>query len=63
MEWTEVHDLILVKEVRVSESWIYKPQTVDRGEVCMGIANCLNNVSSDKFTLKKKSIQKIQGKA
>ena len=39
MEWTEVHDLILAKEVRASEPWMFKPRTVDRGKVWNAIAN------------------------
>ena len=27
MEWTEAHDLILAKEVRASEPWMFKPRT------------------------------------
>ena len=42
MEWSEVHDLILAKEVRLSEPWNYKARTVDRGKVWTEIADRLN---------------------
>ena len=57
MEWTEVHDLILAKEVRLSEPWIYKSQIVDRGKLWSGIADHLNDVNTVKFTVKKKSVR------
>ena len=43
MEWTEAHDLILVKEVRASEPWMFKPRTVDRGKVWNAIRDRLND--------------------
>ena len=57
MEWTEAHDLILAKEVRASEPWIFKPRTVDRGKVWNAITDHLNDETSVKFQVKKKQVQ------
>ena len=57
MEWTEAHDLILAKEVRTSEPWIFKPRTVDRGKVWNAITDRLNDETSVKFQVKRKNVQ------
>ena len=57
MEWTETHDLILAKEVRASEPWIFKARTVDRGKVWNAITDRLNDETSVKFQVKKKNVQ------
>ena len=57
MEWTEAHDLILAKEVRASEPWMFKPRTVDRGKVWNAITDHLNDETSVKFQVKKKQVQ------
>ena len=57
MEWTETHDLILSKEVRASEPWMFKPRTVDQGKVWNAITDRLNDETSVKFQVKKKNIQ------
>lgn len=57
MEWTEAHDLILAKEVRASEPWMFKPRTVDRGKVWNAITDRLNDETSVKFQVKKKNVQ------
>ena len=57
MEWSEVHDLILAKEVRLSEPWNYKARTVDRGKVWTVIADRLNKVNTVKFSVTKKSVR------
>ena len=57
MEWTEAHDLILAKEVRASEPWMFKPRTVDRGKVWNVITDRLNDETSVKFQVKKKNVQ------
>ena len=54
MEWTEAHDLILAKEVRASEPWMFKPRTVDRGKVWNAITDHLNDETSVKFQVKTK---------
>jgi len=56
MEWTEAHDLILAKEVRASEPWIFKPRTVDRGKVWNAITDRLNDETSVKFQVKRKNV-------
>ena len=43
MEWTEAHDLILAKEVRALEPWMFKPRTVDQGKVWNAITDRLND--------------------
>ena len=58
MEWTEAHNLILTKDVRASESWMFKPRTVDRGKVWRNaITDRLNDETSVKFQVKKKNVQ------
>jgi len=57
MEWTEAHDLILAKEVRTSEPWIFKPKTVDRGKVWNAITDRLNDETSVKFQVKRKNVK------
>lgn len=56
MEWTEAHDLILAKEVRALEPWIFKARTVDRGK-WNAITDRLNNETSVTFHVKKKNLQ------
>ena len=57
MEWTEAHDLILAKEVRASEPWMFKPRTVDRGKVWNAVTDRPNDETSVKFQVKKKNVQ------
>ena len=57
MEWTEAHNLILAKEVRALEPWIFKPRTADRGKVWNAIMDRLNDETSVKFQVKKKQVQ------
>ena len=57
--WPEPHEVTLARKVRASELWIYKPRTVDRGNIWRGIADRLNAASREtpKFSVNKKSFQ------
>ena len=59
MEWTDSHDVILAKEVRVCEPWRFKSRTVERGKVWATITQHLNDVEERgvKFSVSKKSVQ------
>ncbi|XP_020622553.1 uncharacterized protein LOC110060143 [Orbicella faveolata] len=57
MEWTGAHDLILAKEVRASEPWIFKLRNADRGKLWNAITDSLNDETSLRFQVKKKNVQ------
>ena len=49
--------MILAKEVRASEPWIFKLRNADRGKVWNAITDRLNDETSLKFQVKKKNVQ------
>ena len=57
MEWTENHDVILCREILVSEPYKFKPRTLERGKVWDEIAERLNNIKDQKFKVSKRSIR------
>jgi len=63
MEWTEAHNLILAKEVTVSQPWMFKPRTVDRGKVWNAITDRLNDETSVKCQVKKKNVKERKHQA
>ena len=52
MEWTEHHDVALLKEMLVSEIFAYKKGSPDRGKIWEDIQDRLNQVDMPKFNLK-----------
>ena len=56
MEWTENRDVILCREILVSEPYKFKPRTLERGKVWDEIAERLNNIKDPKFKVSKRSI-------
>ena len=57
MEWTEKHDVILCREILVSEPYKFKPRTLEGGKVWDEIAERLNNIKDPKFKVSKRSIR------
>ena len=57
MEWTENHDVILCREILVSEPYKFKPRTLERGKEWDEIAERLNNIKDPKFKVSKRSIR------
>ena len=43
MEWKEEHDVLLCREILVSQPFKFKERTVERGKIWDEIANRLNN--------------------
>ena len=54
MEWTETHDILLLREVMVSDVFKFKKGSVARGEQWEEIMKKLNQVGDPSFSLKEK---------
>ena len=54
MEWTEDHDILLLREMIASELCQFKKGSPDRGKIWESIQERLNKLEHPKFTLKKK---------
>ena len=54
MEWTEDHDVLLVREILASDLFLFKKGSVARGERWESIAETLNEVKTLSFHLKDK---------
>jgi len=54
MEWTEDHDVILLREILASDLFSFKKGSVARGERRESIAEKLNQVKTISFHLKDK---------
>ena len=57
MEWTNVHDKLLCREVLVIEPYRFKKGTVERGNLWTAIADNLINVQEIKFKVKQRSVR------
>ena len=57
MEWKEEHDLLLCREILVSQPFKFKERTVERGKIWDEIANRLNNCQTLKFRVNKRSVR------
>ena len=56
MEWKEEHDILLCREILVSQPFKLKERTVERGKIWDEIANRLNNCQTLKFRVNKRSV-------
>ena len=56
MEWKEEHDVLLCREILVSQPFKFKERTVERGKIWDEIANRLNNCHTLKFRVNKRSV-------
>ena len=54
MEWTEDHDILLLREMIASELCQFKKGSPDRGKIWESIQERLNKLEHPKFTLKEK---------
>lgn len=57
MEWKEEHDVLLCREILVSQPFKFKERTVERGKLWDEIANRLNNCQTLKFRVNKRSVR------
>ena len=57
MEWKEEHDILLCREILVSQPFKFKERTVERGKIWDEIANRLNNCLTLKFRVNKRSVR------
>ena len=57
MEWKEEHDVLLCREILVSQPFKFKERTVERGKIWYEIANRLNNCQTLKFRVNKQSVR------
>lgn len=55
MDWSENHNILLAREVLVSEPFRFKPRTVERGKVWQEITDRLNSSKVHKFRVTKRS--------
>lgn len=57
MEWTERHDLILAREILVSEPFRFKKGSVDKGKVWSAIGEALNSSLDLQFKVTQRSVR------
>ena len=57
MEWKEEHDVLLCREILVSQPFKFKERTVERGKIWDEIGNRLNNCQTSKFRVNKRSVR------
>ena len=49
MEWSEQHDIALMKEVRVQNPFKAKRKTSNRAQICLSIAQALSGLKDRLF--------------
>ena len=54
MEWTDVHDILLLREMIASELFQFKKGSPDRGKIWESIQERLNKLDNPKFVIKEK---------
>ena len=57
MEWKGEHDILLCREILLSQPFKFKERTVERGKIRDEIANRLNNCPTLKFLVNKRSVR------
>ena len=57
MDWTEEHDIILLREVLAQDPYSYKTGSRERGQVLQTIADVLNNMQQPQFKVTSRSIR------
>ena len=60
MEWTEDHDVLLLREILASDLFSFKKGSVARGERWESIAETLNEVKTLSFHLKDKRTVRVR---
>lgn len=54
MEWTDEHDVLMLREMVVSDIFSFKKGSVSRGDAWESVAEKLNEIDSPKFRIKDK---------
>jgi len=54
MEWTDEHDMLMLREMVVSDIFSFKKGSVSRGDAWESVAEKLNEIDSPKFRIKDK---------
>ena len=57
MEWTNLHDVLLCREILVVEPYKAKPRTSQRGQLWNTIAEHLNKLAEPKFIVGQRSVR------
>ena len=57
MDWTEEHDIILLREALAQDPYSYKTRSRERGKVLQSIADVLNNMQQSQFKVTSRSIR------
>lgn len=57
MEWTERHDIVLAREILVSEPFKYKKGSIDKGKAWFIIADPLNSCLDLQFKVSQRSVR------
>ena len=57
MEWTDDHDILLLREMIASELFQFKIGSPDRGKIWESIQERLNKLDNPKFVIKQGRIQ------
>ena len=57
MEWTNIHDVLLCREILVVEPYTAKPRTNQRGQLWNKIAENLNKLAEPKFSVAQRSVR------
>ena len=52
MEWTDQHDVLMLREMIVSDVFSFKKGSVSRGNAWDSIAEKLNQIDSPQFRIK-----------
>ena len=55
MEWTDEHDILLLRQMIASELFEFKKSSPDRGKIWESIHERLNKLDNPKFMIKEKS--------
>ena len=57
MEWTNVHDIMLCREIMVIEPYTAKPRRTQRGPLWKSIADNLNSLAEPKFNVTQRAVR------
>lgn len=57
MEWKEQHDVLLCREILLTEPYRYKKGSVDKGKAWSSIADTLNCSQEPKFRVMQRSLR------
>ena len=57
MEWTDVHDDLLIREILSVEPYQYKASTVKRGNDWTQVADILNAIPEPAFRVNQRSVR------